>query len=230
MGLFNRRRRADVDTVDDGRSRGYARNTIRALFTFAGAAAAGLLIWLAHYLGMKSTGDFWGSMGLIAGAGLVLGLSQLFGGWTKWGWPKLSAAVLLFGWIPAAVVTGWILIADQPTRGWQEGRLDSWSSSIGVGGFVNDFVPYLPALALGLGIVTAFVFDTTGPRVRRVDAAPDTVPDEDVHDYRREEAVGRPGATTTGTTTDTTTDETTDEPVTTAGRDDRVEIHDPARR
>src|SRR5918999_1220603 len=107
LGL--RRRRDEVTRDDDvvrdrtvvhderpvGYGRGYGRNTIRALFTLLGAGAAGFLIWLAHYFELDSTGEFWAAMGLVAGAGLALVLSQLFGGWTKWGWPKISLAVLL---------------------------------------------------------------------------------------------------------------------------------------
>ena len=33
------------------------------------------------------------STGIVAGAGLTMALSQLFGGWTKWGWPRISAGV-----------------------------------------------------------------------------------------------------------------------------------------
>jgi hypothetical protein len=227
MALFARRRTNvdNVETVDEGRPRGYGRNTWRGLMTLIGAAGAGLLIWLAHYPNMGGTRGFWGGLGLIAAAGLVLGLSQLFGGWTKFGWPKISAAVLLLGWLPTAIAVGWVGLALQPNAGWQQSRFDSWSSSLGIGGFVHDFAPFLPALALGLGIVTAFIFDTTGPRRRRVDVTPaaTTVPDEDVHNYRREgdttpaEPVPR-RETTTGSTTDT------------PSSNDRVEVHDPAAR
>ena len=106
-------------------------------------------------------------MGLIAGGGLALGLSQLFGGWTKWGVPRVSSGVFLFGWIPAAVVVGWILLTMQPAGGWQQSRLESWSDSIGILGFVDNFEAWLTAVpALILGLVTAFVFDTSGPRQR----------------------------------------------------------------
>ena len=216
----------DVETVDEGRSRGYGRNTWRGLMTLIGAAVAGFLIWLAHYPNIHATRGFWGAMGLIAAAGFALGLSQLFGGWTKFGWPKISLAVLLLGWLPTAVTVGWIGLALQPSNGWQEGRLDNWSSSLGIGGFVHDFAPFLPALALGFGIVTAFVFDTTGPRTRRVDVTTPprrTVPDEDVHDYRHEDDATAVDSTRTTTTAPTTT---------TGARttDDRVEVHDPATR
>jgi hypothetical protein len=52
------------------------------------------------------------------------------------------------------------------------------------------------ALALGLGVVFAFSFDTTGPRrTEAVDRERDVVPDEDVHDYSADDA-----AVTTTTT------------------------------
>src|ERR671916_113106 len=41
------------------------------------------------------------------------------------------------------------------------------------------------ALLAAAGFVLAFSFDTTGPRTQRVVREP-SVPDEDVHDYRRE--------------------------------------------
>jgi hypothetical protein len=121
-------------------------------------------------------------MGLVAGAGLALVLAQLFGGWTKWGLPKVSMAVLLLGWLPAAVVTGWILLTVQPAGGWQQTRLENWSDDLGILDFVNDIGVFQTAVALAFGAVTGFIFDTTGPRVRRYERDA-VVPDEDVHDY-----------------------------------------------
>jgi hypothetical protein len=204
------REREIVDERPADRHR-YARGLTRGLFTLMGAAAAIFLAWLAaeaFTLGDGST-DFWIAMGLIAGAGLALGFSQLFGGWTKWGVPRISSGVFLFGWIPTAVVSGWILMTMQPEGGWQQGRLEDWSDSIGILGFVDNFEGWLAAVpALLLGLVTAFIFDTTGPRpkVDRIDRER-RVPDEDVHDYRREDE---------GVTTVTRSDEPvtrTDEPV-----------------
>lgn len=199
MALFNRERRTDDETVEHRRElveerpadrHRYARGMTRGLFTLVGAAAAIFLAWLASeiFTPGEGTSDFWIAMGLIAGAGLALGLSQLFGGWTKWGVPRVSAGVFLFGWIPTAIVTGWILMTMQPEGGWQQGRLESWSDSIGVLGFVDNFEAWLTAIpAITLGLVTAFIFDTTGPKPK-VGAVEHErhVPDEDVHDYRRE--------------------------------------------
>ena len=223
MGLLNRDRRVDEDRVvtdDEAVERPadhnrYARSVVRALFTLAGVAVAGFLIWIASNFDLGQTSEFWAVMGLLAGAGLALGLSQLFGGWTKWGVPRLSAAVLLFAWLPTLVVAGWVILATQPTGGWQQSRFESWSDDIGILGFVNDLGLFQAAIALAFGVVTAFVFDTTGPRERYVDRTR-TVADEDVHDYRREDGV------TTAVPTDRPTTTTVDdrEPVTTGARDD----------
>jgi hypothetical protein len=198
---------------------------VRALFTLAGVAVAGLLIWLAQTFDLTSTNEFWAAMGLIAAAGLVLGLSQLFGGWTKWGLPVMSPGVFLLAFIPTAIVVGWILLTAQPDGGWQQERFTGWSSDLGITGFVNDMGVFPAALAMGLGIVFAFTFDTTGPRTRDVVTEErDVVPDEDVHDYDDDRVVAPAGTTTTTTADDRT--------MVAAGetRPDGVEIRDPERR
>ncbi len=188
----------DRDVVAD--RVGPSPGTIRALFTLAGVAAAGLLVWLASTFDWtEQTGDFWIAMGLIGAAGLVLGLSQLFGGWTKWGWPTISPGMFLFAFIPTLIIGGWILLAKQPQGGVEEGRFDRWSGDLGISGLVNDLNEFLPVIPLIIGLVVAFTFDTTGPRTRIVPRER-LIPDEDVHDYRRTE-------TTTGTTAGTTTAE-----------------------
>ncbi|MDQ3669791.1 MAG: hypothetical protein M3377_05865 [Actinomycetota bacterium] len=160
---------------------------IRALFTLAGVAAAGLLVWIASTFDWtEQNGDFWIAMALLAGSGLALGLSQLFGGWTKWGWPTLSPMMFLFAFLPTLIVGGWVLLAKQPQSGVEEGRFDRWSGDLGISGLVNDLNEFLPVIPLIIGLVFAFTFDTTGPRTRVLRRDAD-VPDEDVHDYRRTE-------------------------------------------
>ena len=174
MGLMNRDRYVDEDrvvtndeVVDRPADRNrYARSVVRALFTLAGVAVAGLLIWIASNFDLGQTSEFWSVMGLLAGAGLALGLSQLLGGWTKWGVPRVSTAVLLFAWLPTLIAAAWVLLATQPTGGWQQSRFESWSDSIGILGFVGDLGLFAAAIALAFGVVTAFIFDTTGPRER----------------------------------------------------------------
>ena len=139
----------------------------RALITLIGVAVAGGLIWLASWFGPRdSMSDYWIAMGLVAGAGLVMALSQLAGGWTKWGIPSVSPNVLLLGFLPALVAGGWILVAAQPGGGEAREYITDWSSDVGISGIVADMTPLVGAIAFAIGLVFGFVFDTTGPRRR----------------------------------------------------------------
>jgi hypothetical protein len=146
----------------------------RATATLIGAAVAGFLIWLATQFGDNSTGDYWARYGIVAGAGLVLALSQLLGGWTKWGMPRLARPVFLFAFVPTLIVVGWIVIFHEPYPTWFNRHVVSWSGEIGIRGVMKDFGSMLPALALGLGLILGLSFDTTGPR-RRAEVPAETV-------------------------------------------------------
>ena len=91
----------------------------RGTVTLVCAAVAGFLIWLATQVSDSTNGGYWGVYGLIAGAGLVMALSQLLGGWTKWGVPRLSATFLLTAFVPIAVVSLWFILAAEPGNGSQ---------------------------------------------------------------------------------------------------------------
>ena len=155
------RRDADEEVVERA---GPSPGIVRALCTLAGVAGAGFLLWLASTFDQTTSGDYWPVVGLIAAAGLVLGLSQLIGGWTKWGIPTMSPTMLLLAWLPTAVVGTWVLLATQPDGGWQKGRFVDWTDSIGVNGLVSGLGEFWPAIPLAIGLVLAFCFDTTGPR------------------------------------------------------------------
>ena len=184
----------------------------RATTTLVFSAAAGLLIWLATQISNEHIGGYWARVGLVAGAGLLMALSQLLGGWTKWGWPRLSIAVLITAFIPVAIVSLWIVLAGEPGSGWFHNHVMSWSRDIHVSGLVTDFLYYIPVLAFGTGLVFGFSFDTTGPVVR----------DRDVVVERDREAApvdGRRGLFGRRAATPTTTDgRAADEPLT-ADRD-----------
>ena len=183
---------------------------VRGLFTLLGVAAAGFLVWLATQFELSSTSEYWAAMGILAGAGAALGLSQLLGGWTKWGAPTISPSVLLLGFLPTLVAVGGILVATRPT-GTEEGEnVAGWIRDVGLGGLAEDLVVFQGVLAFGLGIVFSFIFDTMGPRTRVLDreVEREVVPDDEVHDYRREpdgtdvrddETVVRTGPTDEGT-------------------------------
>ena len=137
---------------------------IRGIFTLVSVAAAGFLIWLSTQFG-QSLGAYWSKIGLLAAAGLVLPLAQLFGGWTKWGWPRLSTSVLLLGFLPALVLAGWVILSGQPEANWFQRHVTSWSGDLHVARLVRHLrETYLDVLAFGLGAVFGFSFDTTGPR------------------------------------------------------------------
>jgi hypothetical protein len=180
----------------------------RATTTLVFSAAAGLLIWLATQISNDHVGGYWARVGLVAGAGLLMALSQLLGGWTKWGWPRLSIAVFITAFIPVAIVSLWIVLAGEPGNGWFHNHVMSWSRDIHVSGPVTDFLYYIPVLAFGTGLVFGFSFDTTGPVVR----------DRDVIVDRDREAApvnGRRGLFGRRKATPTTTDgRAADEPLT----------------
>ena len=140
---------------------------VRAVFTFFGASAAGFLIWLSTQFGADLSA-YWVKIGLLAGAGLALSLSQLLGGWTKWGWPRFSLHVLLLGFLPALLVAGWVILAGQPDPNWFQRHVTGWSGDLHVARLVRHLrETYLDVLAAGLGLLFGFSFDTTGPRVVR---------------------------------------------------------------
>jgi hypothetical protein len=136
----------------------------RATTTLIGAAAAGLLIWIATQLNHGHEGGYWGIVGLMAGAGLIMALSQLLGGWTKWGWPRLSASVFLVAFVPVAIVSLWIILAGEPHHAWFHNHVMAWTRDIHVSRLVTDMLTYIPVLAFGTGLVFGFSFDTSGPR------------------------------------------------------------------
>lgn len=142
----------------------------RGVATLAGAAVAGFLLWLGtqafevRFQAGGSSGDYWTLVGLAAAAGFVLALSQLVGGWTKWGLPRVSVPVLLLGFLPAFVVGGVVLLATQPAGGTGHGRAVDLLGDIGARALADDLGAVFPAIALGLGLLLGLVFDTTGPR------------------------------------------------------------------
>ena len=133
----------------------------RGISTLAGAAVAGVLLWFATQIGTQTSSEYWATYGLIAAAGLTMALSQILGGWTKWGWPRFSLGVFLIGFLPVLVAGGWVLLARQPAD-WM--NTSNWSRDLEhlrprrrcrqrpAGGRVR------------IGLTFGFSFDTAGPR------------------------------------------------------------------
>jgi hypothetical protein len=149
----------------------------RATLTLIGVATVGVLLWLAtQIIGDDPTSfapsEYWTALGVVAVAGLVIALSQLLGGWTKWGWPQISGKVFLAGFLPALIVGGWILAAGEPGDGWLGSHVRSWSDDIGIDGLVDDLELMVPVYAFAIGLVFGLTFDTTGPRSARTRGVP----------------------------------------------------------
>jgi hypothetical protein len=200
MALLQRRTDERETTVHDDvatERAGASPGLIRALFTLAGVAAAGLLLWLAQLFSLDETSGFWIGAAIVAAAGVTLGLSQLFGGWTKWGWPVMSPMMFLLAFVPTFLVGGVMMLSWQPEGAWGQEGANDIISSLGAGGLVDALLPFLWVVPLVVGLVFSFTFDTTGPRTRlvegdavrreRVVTGERTVPEEDVHDYRRDD-------------------------------------------
>jgi MFS family permease len=140
----------------------------RATLTLLGVTLTGVLLWLATQVlpdeSSASRGEYWGALGLVALGGLVIAVSQLLGGWTKWGWPRISGNVFLLGFLPTLIAGGWMLAAQEPENYWLGRHVRNWSGDIGIEGLVNDLGLMVPAIALGIGLVFGLTFDTTGPR------------------------------------------------------------------
>ena len=152
----------------------------RGALTLIGAAAAGLLLWLGTQVDTGGNGGYWAFIGLTAAAGLTIALSQLLGGWTKWGWPTISKNVLLIAFVPALIAGGWVILANQPGSNWFQRHAADWAGDIGLGGVLDDLTLVVPAIAFGLGLLFGLVFDTTGPRVRKTEVAEPGTREEDV--------------------------------------------------
>ena len=71
----------------------------------------------------------------------------------------MSPGTFALAFLPVLVVVGWILVANQPGNGWQEGRLDSWSNSIGILGVVHSIGLWHGVLAFAFGLMLGLSLD-----------------------------------------------------------------------
>ena len=131
----------------------------RGLMTALAVGVAGFLLWVATQVGMQTTGRFWASMGIVAGAGLVFALLPAMGSPVAGLRLRLSPGTFLLGFLPTLVVVGWILMATQPGHGWHDGTVTSWSHSIGIFGVVHALGLWHGVLAFGLGAVLGMSLD-----------------------------------------------------------------------
>jgi len=146
-------------------------DTTRGLTTVAAVGGAGVLLWVATLVGQQTDGRFWAEMGIVAGAGLALALSQLIGGWTKGLHMRVSPSTFAIAFLPTLIVVAWVLLATQPADGWYQGTFARWTSDIGMSGLVHDLALWHGVLAFGFGLVLGLSFDTVPGTVPDVEAA-----------------------------------------------------------
>jgi hypothetical protein len=146
----------------------------RAVMTLLAVGVAGFLAWLTTNINDHTNGGYWAVYGILAGAGLGMALSQLLGGWTKWGRPRLSPTVFLLAFVPTLIAVGWIVVFNQPHGNTFKSHVVSWSGDLGIDGFVKSVGgDLLTMLSFGLGLVFGLSFDT---QARRAPTAPTTQP------------------------------------------------------
>lgn len=127
---------------------------LRALLLLGATAAAGALVWSASRVHSATTSGYWAELGLLAAAGLVLGIARPAGAGTA-GRPRLATATAAIAVVPGLVVAAWIALAAQPNGSWLERHVAAWSRDIHAGAIVSDLGRLAPALALGLGVLVA---------------------------------------------------------------------------
>jgi hypothetical protein len=147
----------------------------RGLTTLAAAGGAGVLLWVATLVGQRTDGRFWAEMAIVAGAGLVIALSQLIGGWTKGLGLRVSPSTFALAFVPVLIVVGWIMMATQPAHGWYEGTFVRWTHDIGMTGLVHDLALWHGVLAFGFGLVFGLSFDTV-PTMAPAEVVPAATP------------------------------------------------------
>lgn len=131
----------------------------RGLTLALAAALAGFGLWGATQVGTQTTGRFWLAMAIVGGAGLVIALANHVGTWTKGLRMRMSPSTFVLAFLPVLVCVGWILVATQPGSGWQEGRVDHWSNSIGILGLVKSIALWHGVLAFGFGLMLGLSLD-----------------------------------------------------------------------
>src|SRR5262252_648276 len=143
----------------------------RGLTLAFAAGLAGLALWGASQVGTQTQGRSWIAMVIVAAAGLLLALASHVGMWAKGLRLRLSPSTLIFAFLPMLVCVGWILIASQPGTGWQEGRIHSWSNTIGILGAVHAIGLWAGVLAFGFGLEFGLSFDSVPVRPEEADPA-----------------------------------------------------------
>jgi hypothetical protein len=134
----------------------------RAAVTLLGTAAAAVLLWVAALFNPHHTGGYWAALGVLAGAGLLLGVLQMRG---RTGHPP---AMFLLGFLPVFIAGSWVLLGMQPHDVWGRHQILSWSHDIHVKGLVRDVGMWTGLIAFAIGYTFGLTFEPAP--VRREEA------------------------------------------------------------
>ncbi len=133
----------------------------KAMTLTVAVAAAGALIWFAGRFDGPTSHDYWIALGLIAAAGVIVGVALR---------AHAAQAANPIVALVSLLVTVWIAIANQPTGG----HVTNWSHDLGIGRVVSDLGVHVTVLAFGASLVVA----TATGLARRSRAPVATVDDE----------------------------------------------------
>ena len=150
----------------------------KAMTMAVAVAAAGALIWFAGRFDGPTSHDYWIALGLIAGAGVIVGVA--FRAHAAQAANPIVALVSL-------LVTIWVAIANQPTHG----HVTNWSHDLGIGGVVSDLGVHVSVLAFGACIVVA----TAAGLARRSRASVPAVAEEPIATPTQERVSSEPEPT-----------------------------------
>jgi hypothetical protein len=116
-----------------------------------------VLLWVAAQFHMHSTGGYWAALGIVAGAGLVLGVLQMRG---RTGHPP----AMLMAFLPGFVVGSWVLLALQPHNVWGRHLILNWSHHIHVTGIVHDVGMWNGVIAFAMGYLLGTILEPAPTR------------------------------------------------------------------
>jgi hypothetical protein len=119
----------------------------RPLAILAAAALGGAGLWLAGHWDMDTNGGYWAALGVVALAGMLIGLAQLRS-------PMADApGMLALAWIPITIAAGWVLVYEQPAANTFRDHVRDWSASLGIADVVHYVTPFMMVLAFAIGLV-----------------------------------------------------------------------------
>jgi hypothetical protein len=96
---------------------------------------------------MDTNGGYWAALGVVALAGMLIGLAQLRS-------PMADApGMLALAWIPITIAAGWVLVFDQPAANTFRDHVRDWSASLGIADVVHYVTPFMMVLAFAIGLV-----------------------------------------------------------------------------